>query len=42
VVQGKGIRFLLVVCGVYGGVKLDVECDDEPRIIDRFFRGIQG
>jgi hypothetical protein len=34
--------FITVVCGGYEGVELDVECDYEPWIIDRIFRGDQG
>jgi hypothetical protein len=34
-----GSAFSFVVCGGYGGVKLNVECDNEPGIIDRFSVG---
>jgi len=37
-----GSAFSFVVWGGYGGVKPDVECGDEPGIIDKFFHGIQG
>jgi hypothetical protein len=39
--KAGGSAFSFVVYGGYGGIKLDVECDNELGIIDRFFRGIQ-
>jgi hypothetical protein len=40
--KAGGFAFSYVVCGGYGSVKLDFECDDEPGIIDKFFHGIWG
>jgi len=40
--KAEGSDFTIFVCSGYGGIELNVECDDESRFIDRILCRVQG